>query len=214
MNVIPVNSAGYQANFNGYLDKSLTKFINKSANQAIKKELKQANKQGKAINTESLASIRERADKCITTLQTAVENLHSNSYLCLKHQKHGDFFILNLANSKLNKGVDVGFFLDSYYKFGIYKPEIIIDCIKNHIEKMKKFERSLFEDFANHSNVKFPMRRAKKADKLALEFGFTPNYAETWKTTNKAKKQTKKAFRSNQKNIEKENIKTAKKYIK
>lgn len=242
MNITSINSTA-QPNFNGYIGKSITKSINKSANDAIKKELKRANRQGRPISTEFLTSIREKADKCIATLQEAVKNLHPDSNLSVKHDKYYDLYSLKLTNSKLKQqNIEIGNYENSKYpisiarrpEFTIYIFEKMIEKIKNNLEpaNMKKTEEKLFKTFATEPVLFFPMRRAKKADKLAPEFGFTPKYIETLEKKRTAKKaaeqtkklakkqakqakiQAKKELKAAQQKVKKGNTKTAKDFMK
>ena len=82
-----------------------------------KKELKQANRQGRQINTQILSEIRNRADKCINTLQQAVEPLHPDTFLSVNYpNRNGDAFIrLKLKNCKLKKEVLIESYPDNYY---------------------------------------------------------------------------------------------------
>lgn len=241
MNITPVNSANSQPNFNGYLGKSVTDFINGTANRLIKKELKQANRQGRQINTQILSEIRNRADKCIDTLQQAVEPLHPDTFLSVNYpNRNGDAFIrLKLKNCKLKKEVLIESYPDNYYtmqkKQRLRKPVFTLKAHETFIErakeklsnnKMKEFENYLFRIFTEDiSETLFPMLKAKKADKLAPEFGFSANYTETLKkekelikAEKRAKKQKvceeKKALKLSKRNVKDKNIETAKKYLK
>lgn len=103
MNVSPISNN--QTNFNGYVDKSVIKFIRKSAKAEALELLKSANRANCPVNTEKVNRLYTTAEESISFLKAFMKNCHPKTHLTIEEYWGGKE--LRCKNSRLSKDIDL-----------------------------------------------------------------------------------------------------------
>lgn len=220
MTIMPISTQqNSQPNFTGYVGKDIKKIVTKATKTVIKDEYLTALKNNRPIDMERLMAIRNESHKLLENLNSFMANFHEDTYLTLPKY---NFVLRNnkLKNSQESLYPNVfskvdfeGNELDFEYnsRFILAKLKNSMSGLINIYSSPKHLDRDLFLSYANDApNVLFSMRRAKKADKLAPEFGVETGWVEKTKQILEERKISK----AKQKQTIKENKKTFNSFLK
>ena len=234
MRIMPISTQqNSQPNFTGYVGKDIKKIITKATKTVIKDEYLAALKNNRPIDMEKLMAIKNESHKLLENLNSFMAKFHEDTYLTLPKSYEYDFVLRNgkliehdfvLRNNKLKNSQRTlqaqvlsmefeGNELDSKYD-GHYILDSLKDAseyLNKYVTYQKDFDKDLFLSYANDApNVLFSMRRAKKADKLAPEFGVETGWVEKTKQILEERKISK----AKRKQTTKENKKTFNSFLK
>jgi len=225
MQITPINK-NTSVNFNGTVDKSITKYVENNVNNYIKETLKKSNQDGVAINKENLISLKNRANTILETLNSYMSKLHPDTKLnletgilstrvLLENGKEKSFFKDAFYSEPSIKGGEIfikkykPFFHESDIKRHHYSPEIILGAMESFTKELTQFKPKDFDKLMY--NKKFETAKAEMAihysDNSFFNFGFKMNkainnfykYAKDLKIEKKAKKLINEAKENAQK---------------
>lgn len=222
MNIAPINSTNSQPNFNGYVDKSIIRIVNKATIGSLRENYKNYTRSGTPVNEKALKKIVDNSKNILEKLNEYMSKFHKDTYLTYDYDNS---FILK--NKKL-KGASYSLakVFEGYHHKSIFSESGPLDfknlgngilySIESFVrglnpDRAEQIDKYMFEKFARSAtDTFFPMRNARKADKLAKEFKAETGWVEKTREVLEKRKQDKLA----QKEIKiknKEIYKTAKK---
>ncbi len=189
MNVSPINNN--QTNFNGYVDKSVIKFIRKSAKAEALDLLQLANRTNQTVNTERVNRLYTTAEESISFLKAFMKNCHPKTHLTIGEYWGGKE--LQCKNSGLHQDITlcedpIREICKTTFRHGKEFPqppirtdyflEKFINFLKDRYSSARKLDEELLtQNYKDVMNSPFlspiwalwAKHKAKKVDKFAKE---------------------------------------------